>query len=112
MHFETLRTRLIASLQARVMNGEITERGLARLTGLSQPHVHHVLKGARALSLEAADLVLERLGISLTDLLLPAECPPAPRESRPGAYSSPPNPRGRAGPRNTALRKRTFIPSR
>jgi hypothetical protein len=32
-------------LRERVMNGEISERRLAQLTGISQPHMHNVLKG-------------------------------------------------------------------
>jgi transcriptional regulator with XRE-family HTH domain len=52
-----------------VSNGEISERGLARLTGISQPHIHNVLKGARLLSADVADQILRRLRINLVDLL-------------------------------------------
>lgn len=69
MLFEVLQKRLLGSLRVRVQNGEVTERGLARATGISQPHIHNVLKGARILSPEMADLILLRLGISLLDLL-------------------------------------------
>jgi transcriptional regulator with XRE-family HTH domain len=53
----------------RIRNGEITERGLARLTGLSQSHVHNVLKGARMLTPEVADTFLRYLRISVLELL-------------------------------------------
>jgi len=69
MDFQVLQIRLIANIRARVRNGEVTERSLARLTGISQPHMHHVLKGARRLSMAMADRILERLRIDLVDLL-------------------------------------------
>ncbi len=69
MNFQLLQIRLIAHIKARVRNGEGTERGLARLAGISQPHMHNVLKGARVLSPELADQVLRRLRIDLLDLL-------------------------------------------
>jgi transcriptional regulator with XRE-family HTH domain len=68
-----LQSRLIAVLRARLQNGELTERRLARLTGISQPHVHNVLKGVRVLSPEIADQILRRLRISLLDLLTKQE---------------------------------------
>ncbi|MCE5310770.1 MAG: helix-turn-helix domain-containing protein [Acidobacteriales bacterium] len=69
MYFQTLQTRLVAAVRMRVRTGELTERRLARLTGISQPHIHNVLKGARELSPEIADLILRGLKISLLDLL-------------------------------------------
>ena len=79
MTFDDLRTRLVNNLRLRVRSGEVTERSLARLTGISQPHLHHVLKGKRQLSLEMADLILRRLDIDVGDLLSPEEL----RERRP-----------------------------
>src|ERR1039458_6735478 len=61
--------RLVSHVRARVRNGEISERSLARLTGISQPHIHNVLKGARLLSADMADQILRRLRIDLVDLL-------------------------------------------
>ena len=69
MDFEELHGRLLSSLRMRLSNGELTERRLARLTGISQPHVHNVLKGKRLLSPGAADQILHRLGLSVLDLL-------------------------------------------
>src|SRR5579862_3985645 len=68
MLFSILQIRLVATLQARVRRGEVTERGLARQTGISQPHIHHVLKGAKALSTKSADRILRHLGITILDL--------------------------------------------
>lgn len=79
MTFDDLRTRLINNLRLRVRSGEVTERSLARLTGVSQPHLHHVLKGKRQLSLETADLILRRLHMDILDLLPPEDL----REGRP-----------------------------
>ena len=73
MTFDDLRTRLINNLRLRVRSGEVTERSLARLTGVSQPHLHHVLKGKRQLSLETADLILRRLHMDVLDLLPPGD---------------------------------------
>ncbi len=51
--------------------GELTERRLARITGLSQPHIHNVLKRKRSLSIDSADLILHVLHLDLLDLLDP-----------------------------------------
>jgi transcriptional regulator with XRE-family HTH domain len=69
MDFATLQSRLLVHIRERVRSGEMTERGLARLTGVSQPHLHHVLKGVRLLSVDMADQILERLNMDLLDLL-------------------------------------------
>jgi transcriptional regulator with XRE-family HTH domain len=69
MYFQALQLRLIAILKGRIRSGELTERRLARMTGISQPHIHNVLKGARLLSPESADQILESLKISIFDLL-------------------------------------------
>lgn len=60
-------------MRDRVRAGELTERSLARLTGISQPHLHNVLKGARSLSWDSADQILEHLNLSLSDLLSGSE---------------------------------------
>jgi hypothetical protein len=69
MNFALLQQRLVSLIQDRVRSGEITERGLARLTGLSQPHVHNVLKGVRRLSPETADHLLDQFRITILDLM-------------------------------------------
>jgi hypothetical protein len=53
----------------RVHSGKVTERGLARLCGLSQPHMHHVLKNMRALSTCSADRLMRALDLTVSDLL-------------------------------------------
>jgi plasmid maintenance system antidote protein VapI len=52
----------------RMANGESTERSLAGRVGVSQPQIHNVLKGARKLTPELADRILQVLGISVLDL--------------------------------------------
>lgn len=69
MDFRFLKMQLVARLRAHISNGEITERHLARVTGISQPHLHNVLKGARRLSTRMADQILARLQMDLSDLL-------------------------------------------
>jgi transcriptional regulator with XRE-family HTH domain len=66
--FRDARLRLLAYVRDQVRNGELTERRLARLIGISQPHAHNVLKGVRTLSPEIFDLVLKYLHLSLLDL--------------------------------------------
>jgi hypothetical protein len=48
-----------------VRSGAVSERGLARLAGISQPHMHNVLKGIRALSLESADCLMRALDVTI-----------------------------------------------
>jgi hypothetical protein len=64
-----LRDALLECVRARVRNGELTERGLARLTGVSQPHMHNLLKGTRVLSPEIGDRILYHLRLSALDLI-------------------------------------------
>jgi plasmid maintenance system antidote protein VapI len=71
--FGVLQARLIQFLNTRIQNGDFTERGLARVLGVSQPQIHNVLKGARTLKPDLADRMLEKLGMDVTDLLKTAE---------------------------------------
>jgi transcriptional regulator with XRE-family HTH domain len=73
MTFGELEGRLIENLRERVRCGELTERGLARLTGISQPHIHNVLKGKRYFSAQTADAILRELQVDLLDLIHPSE---------------------------------------
>jgi len=73
MDFQELERRFIENLRDRIRSGELTERRLARLAGISQPHVHNVLKGKRIFSLQTADLILNVLRLDLLDLVLPEE---------------------------------------
>jgi hypothetical protein len=70
--FRDARLRLLGYVRNQVRNGELTERGFARMIGISQPHAHNVLKGVRSLSPEVSDLILKFLHLSLLDLA-PAE---------------------------------------
>jgi len=66
--YQDAQAKLLAYVRDRIHNGEFTERGLARLIGISQPHVHNVLKGVRNLSGEIFDSMLEHFQLSLLDL--------------------------------------------
>lgn len=85
MYFVTLQGRLLDSIRKRVQNGEVTERRLAGMSGISQPHIHNLLKGARALSPEIADRIMRTLDMSVFDLLGPedGEAPELRASSRP-----------------------------
>lgn len=67
MYFGELHQKLIDVANEKVRGGEYTERGLARIAGLSQPHMHNVLKGIRSLSAESADRLLRALRLSIPD---------------------------------------------
>lgn len=71
--FSLLQRRLLEVVNERIANGEFTERGFARFLGISQPQIHNILKGARKLSPETADLILTRLNLSVLDLLTESE---------------------------------------
>ena len=67
--FRVLESRLIKLVNARIQNGEFTERGLAKLVGISQPQIHNVLKGVRKLHVDLADRLLRAFELNLIDLL-------------------------------------------
>lgn len=75
MYFETLQQRLLEYVKWRVRNGELTERRLAGLIGISQPHMHNVLKGIRTLSLGIADRILKAMEMSVLDLTVAGGTP-------------------------------------
>lgn len=67
--FRQLHSRLVVTLREKIRSGELTERGTARLTGLSQPHIHNVLKEKRFLSMDAADTILLAVHLDTVDLI-------------------------------------------
>ena len=69
MLIEELYQRLVDVARQRIRSGEMTERGLSRFCGVSQPHVHNVLKQVRALSPASADRLMRALGVTLPELL-------------------------------------------
>jgi hypothetical protein len=82
--FDDLLERLRERINSSVRNGEITERGLARSVGLSQPHMHHVLKGERQFRPEVADRVMRVMGLTIADLMQDGgQAPRRPPSSQP-----------------------------
>lgn len=73
MKFVQIQTRLLSRIRELIHNGELTQRGFARLSGISQPHIHKVLKGERTLSAARFDLLLRSLDWSLLDLFEESE---------------------------------------
>jgi transcriptional regulator with XRE-family HTH domain len=68
MRFVEIQARLLSRIGQLIRNGELTERGFARISGISQPHIHKVLKGTRTLSTGRFDLLLKSLNCSVLDL--------------------------------------------
>ncbi len=73
MKFRQLQERLRELLRASVEAGDLTGLQVARLTGFQQAHVSNFLNRKRALSVEGMDRVLTAVGLSVLDLLDPAE---------------------------------------
>ncbi|MEO7650251.1 MAG: XRE family transcriptional regulator [Bryobacteraceae bacterium] len=69
VYFKNLQLQLIVEVNGRVRGGSLTERGLARSIGISQPHMHNVLKGEKFLTPIVADKILFHLNLSLADLV-------------------------------------------
>jgi transcriptional regulator with XRE-family HTH domain len=67
--FAILQAVLIALLKTRINNGHFTERGLARILGISQPQLHNVIKGKRRLQIDLADRILDKFGLDVLDLI-------------------------------------------
>jgi hypothetical protein len=67
--YQDAQLKLLVYVRSQIRNGELTERGFARLIGISQPHVHNVLKGVRKLSPNVFDLALKCLHLSFLDLV-------------------------------------------
>lgn len=68
MTLQDAQLKLLTHVRDCIHNGELTERGFARLIGISQPHAHNVLKGVRNLSPQIFDSILKTLNMSLLDL--------------------------------------------
>lgn len=69
MYFQELQGRLVDIARERVHSGQLTERRLARMCGISQPHMHNVLKSVRVLSMEAVDRLMRALELAVPDLM-------------------------------------------
>ncbi len=78
---------LRVELLRRIHAGDFSERSLARRAGLSQSHVHNVLKNARPLSPRVADALLVAIRCSVLDLAA-AEAPRKPPVSESGGTGS------------------------
>ena len=69
MYFTGIQEALIETARNRIRAGEMTERGLARSCGISQPHLHNALKRVRILSIDASDRLMRALNLTAEDLL-------------------------------------------
>jgi len=73
MSFKLLKANLLTHVRLLVRNGDFTEHGLARFLGISQPHMHNVLKGMRPITPDLFDLMLGKFGMDVLDLYPRAE---------------------------------------
>lgn len=69
MYFEDLHDRLLEIARERVRSGLVSESGLARASGISQPHLHNALKKIRTLSPPAVDRLMRALEVTLAALV-------------------------------------------
>jgi len=69
INFDELIERLRAYIRLQINSGEFTERSLARILRVSQPHLHNMLKGARRINTEFADRIMAKFRISILDLI-------------------------------------------
>ncbi len=65
--------RLRAFIRLQINGGEFTERSLARILRVSQPHLHNMLKGVRRINVDFADQVMAKFHISILDLITEKE---------------------------------------
>jgi len=78
MYLRELQELLIDAARQRMHSGELTERRLARISGISQPHVHHVLNRRRSPSVDTVDRLMRAFGIRITDILFRDPTPDGP----------------------------------
>ena len=64
----------------RIASGETTERALAIRAGISQSHLHNVLKGVRSMTPDIADRLIATLRLTLDEI---AVAKPNPNVGRP-----------------------------
>ncbi len=69
MLFIELQEALLAHVRRKVRNGEMTERALAKQVGVSQPHMHNVLKTHRSITPQLSDRMLHILRLTVLDLM-------------------------------------------
>ena len=83
MTFQTLHDLLIREISRRVDARETSVSSLARRAGISQPHLHLVLKGKRGFSWDFADRAALVIGLRVEDLVaLPTPPQPEPYSQR------------------------------
>ena len=69
LYITELCQRLIELARQTVHSGAVSERALAKRSGISQPHLHNVIKGIRALSPDAADRLMRALNVTVPQVL-------------------------------------------
>jgi transcriptional regulator with XRE-family HTH domain len=90
MDFIALQDALRTLVASRIHSGQLTGVALAQKTGFRQAHISNFLNRRRGLSIEAMNRVLQVLGLTVIDLIEPAEINQRATISPPieGPYSS------------------------
>jgi hypothetical protein len=78
MDMEHLFERLRTEIRRRIAEGDFNQRGLSRMTAISQSHVSNVLNGTKILTPMMADRFMRILNLDVLDLM--PECCVAPRK--------------------------------
>ena len=90
MTFQMLHDQLVREISRRVDAGDTSVSSLARRAGISQPHLHLVLKGKRGCSWDFADRAALVIGLRIEDLVaLTTPSPPSPPFSRLNSHPKP-----------------------
>ena len=66
--FHAMLDNLRLCVSDRIASGETTERALAIRAGISQSHLHNVLKGVRSMTPEIADRLIATLRLTLDEI--------------------------------------------
>ena len=82
MTFQSLHDQLIREIRRRVDAGDTSVSSLARRAGISQPHLHLVLKGKRGFSWDFADRAALVIGLRIEDLVA-RSTPSSPSQPQP-----------------------------
>lgn len=68
-NLQNIHRLVLEAVRARIREGVVSERRLARIAGYSQPHVHNVLAGKRGLNASTADALLAAASLTLDEVL-------------------------------------------
>lgn len=83
IRLQAIAEALRRNVTARIARGDCSQGSLSRRTGISQPHISHLLAGRRSLTIPIADTIMTALQIPTEELLIDAIAhaqPPTPTD--------------------------------